>query len=303
MFRVLKRASKSLLNEGLLSVGLIESPIKFAPACGIQMYQCVFQEKSSKNEVIDRFISEDQINSAIQNDVENENKNDNEYEKNIRNKILAASLNHVSVHGWTKAAIVAGAQSIGYPGVIGEMFPLGGCDLVLYFYSVCNEQLCEYLKNKPEVVETSPTDKQKLLKIFVSDAIETRLRMIIPYIDKWPQALATLTLSRAVPTALSNLLTLVDDICYYAGDRSVDFDWYVRRIALAGIYKVTELYMLQDKSPDYENTWKFLKTQLDDATALYSCIQQSEQASQLTKEISQATFTTARNILGLNWKR
>ena len=54
------------------------------------------------------------------------------------------------------------------------------------------------------------------------DAIETRLRMIIPYIDKWPQALATLTLSRAVPTALSNLLTLVDDICYYAGDRSVD---------------------------------------------------------------------------------
>lgn len=65
-------------------------------------------------------------------------------------------------------------------------------------------------------------DRQKSLKIFVSDAIEMRLRMIIPYIDKWPQALATLTLSRAVPTALSNLLTLVDDICYYAGDRSVD---------------------------------------------------------------------------------
>lgn len=83
--------------------------------------------------------------------------------------------------------------------------------------------------------------------------------------------------------------------------------------------------MLQDKSPDYENTWNFLKTQLDDAAAVYSCIQQSEQASQLTKEISQATFTTvsmtrsrvtsneqvivqcynfqARNILGLNWKR
>lgn len=63
--------------------------------------------------------------------------------------------------------------------------------------------------------------RQKALK-YVSDAIETRLRMVIPYIDKWPQALATLTLSRAVPKALSNLLTLVDDICYYAGDRSVD---------------------------------------------------------------------------------
>lgn len=172
--------------------------------------------------------------------------------------------------------------------------------------------------------------RQNLVKIFVSDAIETRLRMIIPYIDRWPQALATLTLSRAIPTTLSNLLTLVDDICYYAGDRSVDvrnvlffycsllfkhvtryyykmrtaiilksficaflqFDWYVRRIALAGIYKATELYMLQDKSTDYENTWKFLKTQLDDAVEVYSCVQQSEQASQLTKEISQATFIT-----------
>lgn len=70
------------------------------------------------------------------------------------------------------------------------------------------------------------------------------------------------------------------------------FDWYVRRIALAGIYKVTELYMLQDKSPDYEETWKFLKKQLDDASAVYSCVLQSEQASQLTKEISLATFTT-----------
>lgn len=68
----------------------------------------------------------------------------------------------------------------------------------------------------------------------------------------------------------------------------------MRRIALAGIYKVTELYMLQDKSPDYEQTWSFLKKQLDDAAAVYSCIQKSEQASQLTKEISIATFKTVR---------
>lgn len=55
--------------------------------------------------------------------------------------------------------------------------------------------------------------------------------------------------------------------------------------------------MIQDKSPDYEETWKFLKKQLDEAATVYSCIQQSEQASQLTKEISIATFTTVRNDL------
>lgn len=229
-------------------------------------------------------------------------KHDKKYEDNMKNKILEASLNFIAEHGWTKAALVAGAQSVGYPGVVSEMFPLGGSDLVLYFYSVCNHRLSEYLRKKTEN-ESPDSNKQELIKIFIYDAVEKRLRMIVPYIEKWPQALATLTLSRAVPAALSNLLTLVDDICYYAGDRSVDLNWYVRRIALAGIYKITEMYMIQDKSPDHEETWKFLKKQLDDAATVYSCIQQSEQASQLTKELSLATFTTARNILGLNWKR
>jgi rpsU-divergently transcribed protein len=51
--------------------------------------------------------------------------------------------------------------------------------------------------------------------------------MIIPYISKWPQALAIMTLPANVPPALANLLTLVDDICYYAGDRSVDVSYIV----------------------------------------------------------------------------
>lgn len=45
---------------------------------------------------------------------------------------------------------VTGAQSVGYPGVVSEMFPLGGSDLVLYFYSVCNQRLSEYLRKKTE---------------------------------------------------------------------------------------------------------------------------------------------------------
>ncbi|KAK7590422.1 hypothetical protein V9T40_002035 [Parthenolecanium corni] len=295
---------------------IIRVILKHSPAratCWIHLHHNLYADSSdssfNKNENVENLKSESVSShhhssvSSLSGDGEGEQrKRDSEYENDVKNKILEASLNFVAEHGWTKAAIVAGAQSVGYPGVVSEMFPLGGSNLVLYYYSVCNDHLREYLIERAEAESQDP-DKQKSVKLFIYDAMETRLRMIIPYIDKWPQALATLTLSKAVPTALSNLLILVDDICYYAGDRSVDLDWYVRRIALAGIYKVTELYMLQDKSPDYEETWKFLKKQLDDAATMYSCIQQSEQASQLTKEISIATFTTARNILGLNWKR
>lgn len=46
--------------------------------------------------------------------------------------------------------------------------------------------------------------------------------MTVPYLSKWPQALAIMSLPPNVPTSLASLLTMVDDICYYAGDRSVD---------------------------------------------------------------------------------
>ncbi|KAJ8895636.1 hypothetical protein PR048_000972 [Dryococelus australis] len=63
---------------------------------------------------------------------------------------------------------------------------------------------------------------QKETRIFIKDAVEMRLRMIIPYMDKWSQALAIQSLPPNVPESLANLLTLVDDIWYYAGDKSAD---------------------------------------------------------------------------------
>lgn len=53
-------------------------------------------------------------------------------------------------------------------------------------------------------------------------AVETRLRMIVPYLSRWPQAIAIMSLPPNAPHTLASVLTLVDDICYYAGDRSVD---------------------------------------------------------------------------------
>ena len=38
-------------------------------------------------------------------------------EEDIKQGILEAALELVSTHGWTKAAIVAAAESYGYPGV------------------------------------------------------------------------------------------------------------------------------------------------------------------------------------------
>nr|CAD7411344.1 unnamed protein product [Timema poppensis] len=222
-----------------------------------------------------------------------------EYEQNIKENILTASLPFVHNFGWTKNALSAGAESIGYAGVAHGMFPREGAELVLYFCTSCNKKLAEQMKQQTENSGTGPNIHLKP-SVFIQDAVEARLRMITPYIDKWPQALGIQTLPPNVPASLANLLTLVDDICYYAGDRSIDFNWYSRRVALAGIYKMTELCLIQDKSEDYQNTWRFLDRRIKDVTHLHGYLHQSEEFSQVAKEAVTATFVTARNILGLS---
>lgn len=83
------------------------------------------------------------------------------------------------------------------------------------------------LEKETLAIEADSSSPGKTPEQQVRDSVETRLRMVIPYKKTWAQAMAIMTLPPNVPTALANLLTLVDDICYYAGDRSVD----VSRIA------------------------------------------------------------------------
>ncbi|XP_063988428.1 glomulin-like [Diachasmimorpha longicaudata] len=230
-----------------------------------------------------------------------------EYEGKIKKQILTAAMSFVKGHGWSQDAISAGAESIGYPGVIHGLFPSGGAELVLHFYANCNAELNEIMKSGTLVTGEEPSQLTQISEKFVKKAVERRLRMLIPYKSTWPQAMGLLALPPNVPPALANLLTLVDDICYYAGDRSVDFHWYTRRIAVAGIYKTSELYMLQDESEDHKQTWEFLGRRIEDAVqlnrALCVDLPPPDQALNKATEAATAVFTTARNILGMNWNR
>ncbi|XP_076623025.1 ubiquinone biosynthesis protein COQ9, mitochondrial [Colletes latitarsis] len=246
--------------------------------------------------------------TAHQSSQERSKESDEDYDRNIKTKILSASLKFVNDLGWSQQAISAGAESIGYPGVVHGLFPNRGADLVQHFYSTCNSELNQILKEQALAIQESSKEK-KTLESQVRNAVETRLRMVIPYKKTWPQALALMALPPNVPISLANLLTLVDDICYYAGDRSVDINWYTRRVVLAGIYKTTELYMLQDNSEDHKQTWMFLERRIKDATQIHTVLTTTsdmalpDQALNRATEAANAAFVTARNILGLNWNR
>ena len=54
----------------------------------------------------------------------------------------------------------------------------------------------------------------------------------------------------------------VDSIWRLAGDKSTDWNFYSKRVILAGVYWSTLTYWLSDDSEDYTETWRFLDERL-----------------------------------------
>lgn len=67
-----------------------------------------------------------------------------------------------------------------------------------------------------------------------------------------------------IPASLAELARLADDIWFLSGDQSVDSSWYTKRATLSAIYSSAEVYMTQDKSPNFVETEEFLDNRLKD---------------------------------------
>jgi len=220
-------------------------------------------------------------------------------EDQLRTEILNASLPFVHAHGWTAESLASGAETLGYSGMAHGMFPEGGVALVNHFYSSCNNDLQQILKDKVKDIEENP-EKKPGTTVFIRDAVEVRLRMNVEYLDSWAHALALHANPTNAPKALHNVGTMLDHIWYYAGDRSTDFNWYTKRGLLGMVYKSTELCLLQDKSEDFKDTWDFLNRRLEDIHNAAKMFRDADHLAKDVKNLTQAGVITALNIFGMN---
>ncbi|XP_005152357.1 ubiquinone biosynthesis protein COQ9, mitochondrial [Melopsittacus undulatus] len=227
---------------------------------------------------------------------------DYESEEQLQHRILTAALEFVPEHGWTAEAIAEGAKSLGLSAAVAGMFHNDGSDLILHFVSECNTKLSKLLEQELKLVQLGEAEK-KPTDQFLKDAVEARLRMLIPYIEKWPQALSILLLPRNIPSSLNLLTSMIDDIWQYAGDQSTDFNWYTRRAVLTGIYNTTELVMLQDSSPDFEETWRFLENRVADAMSMGNAADQVRSTGEAVVQGLMGAAVTIKNLAGLNQRR
>ncbi|XP_061577230.1 ubiquinone biosynthesis protein COQ9, mitochondrial isoform X2 [Cololabis saira] len=229
---------------------------------------------------------------------------DEEYEteEQLQARILTAALEFVPHHGWSMEAVSAGAESLGLSSASTGMFDNGAGDLVLHFISKCNSELTEILAEQHNQVQLGQAERKKTAE-FLRDAVETRLRMYIPYMENWPQAMSILLLPHNMPDSLKHLSTLVDDIWYYAGDRSTDMNWYTKRAVLTGIYNTTELVMLQDSSPDFQDTWNFLDNRIQDVVNMAGTAKQVQSTGEAVVQGLMGAAVTLKNLTGVNQRR
>ncbi|XP_029009603.1 ubiquinone biosynthesis protein COQ9, mitochondrial [Betta splendens] len=235
-------------------------------------------------------------------DQSGEHSEEYETEEQLQARILTSALEFVPLHGWTMEAIAAGAEKLGLSTASTGMFDNGAGDLVLHFIAHCNSRLTEILAEQHKQVQLGQAEPQKTAD-FLRVAIETRLRMYIPYIDTWPKAMSLLLLPHNIPDSLKHLSTLVDDIWYYAGDRSTDMNWYTKRAALMGIYNTTELVILQDSSPDFQDTWNFLDNRIQDVVNMASTAKQVQSTSEAVVQGLMGAAITLKNLTGMNQRR
>ncbi|KAJ8343898.1 hypothetical protein SKAU_G00312270 [Synaphobranchus kaupii] len=225
-----------------------------------------------------------------------------ETEEELRARVLTAALEFVPQHGWSVEAISAAAQSLGLSSAAAGMFTNGAGDLVLHFISQSNAQLAQMMAEQHNQVQQGQAEPKETAE-FLRYAVEARLRMLIPHIDNWPQAMSILLLPHNIPNSLKNLSTLIDDIWYYAGDRSTDLNWYTCRAALTGVYNTTQVVMLQDSSHDFQDTWVFLDKRIQDIVNMANTAKQVQSTGEAVAQGIMGAVVTLSNLAGINQRR
>jgi len=219
-------------------------------------------------------------------------------EGDVKARLFQAALSQIHKHGWSRKAIIAGAELEGLPSVTHGLFPRGGSDLINHFYVQCNRDLESALEEQAKKIEQAG-EKIKITS-FIRSAVQDRLLMVAPYKDSWPQAMEIQALPNNALGAWCNLTDLVDTIWYHAGDRSADMNWYTKRATLAAVYKTTELHMLQDNSEELVDTWLFLDRRLTDLATFGKCVRKTTDSANTACESLIGINMLVQNILGVN---
>jgi ubiquinone biosynthesis protein COQ9 len=176
---------------------------------------------------------------------------------NAQHTLLEAALKLAPFEGWNAGMLVQAAQQVG----ISEFetrrsFPGGVAEVLAYFSAQADESLAATL------VSDASYSQQKIRER-IAIAVLTRLRHAMPHREAIRRAVAFYALPWNTCHGLSALYATVDTIWRAAGDTSTDYNFYSKRVILAGVYTSTLQVWLNDESDDLAITEAFLRRRIE----------------------------------------
>jgi len=168
-----------------------------------------------------------------------------------RQLILGHALPNVPFEGWTRAVMTRAAREAGIPDSrLRLAFPEGPLGLVAYFIARADRQMTEKLGAQDL---SSMKIREK-----VTFAVRTWLELQADNPEAVRRAATLLSLPLSAGTALRCLYGTVDALWLAIGDTSTDYNFYTKRMILAGVFSTVLLQWLGDDSDGKQDTWDFL---------------------------------------------
>lgn len=175
----------------------------------------------------------------------------------MRDEILLAALPHVPFDGWGQSALNRGAGDAGHDTATARRLFQGGAAEMI----ACHSRYADRVMM--EGLERRDMDAMKVRER-ITTAVRIRLEQNSEHREAVRRGLSLLALPQHAALATRLLYRTVDAMWYAAGDTSTDYNFYSKRVLLAGVYSTTLLYWLNDKSESFEATWAFLDRRVAD---------------------------------------
>lgn len=168
-----------------------------------------------------------------------------------KDAILVAMLPDVAFDGWTGTTLRRGAEAAGFHAQEADAaFPGGPVEAACWFSDWADRQMVDALAG---------TDLTALkVRERVTLAVRKRLEILIPYREAVRRASSLLSLPQNATRGPQLVYATVDAAWRAVGDTSVDYNFYTKRLLLAGVVTATTLYWLDDRSDELTDSWAFL---------------------------------------------
>lgn len=179
----------------------------------------------------------------------------------LRAQVLKATLAHVAFDGWTMAALEAGAVDVGLAKEDARRaFPEGPAAAVALHSALADVAMAAAFRALDPPPERTREKVAALIRLRLEGAAGEREAVRL--------GLGLLARPQNAAVGLKALAKTADAIWRAAGDRSADFNWYTKRALVSAVYMSTVPYWLNDRSPGFEDTWRFLDRRIDNAMKL-----------------------------------